>query len=166
MEKRAVATAYWASGTVGWGADVRLSLDSDGHLYLHNSTGFNIMSLTVGIRIGRTMYFIKIDWDGIFRLYSHTLTQNNALLILWESSIDKCQPKAERFITSHGTVIYSMQEVKNNAFEDVPYSVRQKSKDDCEQACLEDSIYEDVLFNINGQCRMQRPPSFEICAKR
>ncbi|KAJ0040228.1 hypothetical protein Pint_26606 [Pistacia integerrima] len=200
VEKIAVATAYWASGTVGWGADVRLSLDSDGHLYLHNSTGFSIMNLTAGIPTGRTVYFMKIDWDGIFRLYSHNLTQNNALSILWESSTDKCQPKgqcgfnsycivnpnqqpgcrclpgfvyvdrenlysgckrnfaAERFINNHGTVIYSMREVKINVFEDVPYSVLQKTKDECKQACLEDVICEAALFNIKGECRMQRLP--------
>ncbi|XVF14955.1 hypothetical protein REPUB_Repub09cG0105900 [Reevesia pubescens] len=86
--------AYWASGTVGAGDNVSLNLDNDGRLYLLNSTGFSIMNLTRGgYDTNGTIFLMKIDSDGIFRLYSYKFDQNGNQSILWSSTYDKCAPK-------------------------------------------------------------------------
>ncbi|XVF61854.1 hypothetical protein PTKIN_Ptkin08bG0167500 [Pterospermum kingtungense] len=86
--------SYWASDTYGSGYNVSLNLDNDGHLYLVNSTGSNIKDLIKeGYHTNGTIYLIKIDSDGIFRLYSYRLNQNWNQSILWSSTDDKCAPK-------------------------------------------------------------------------
>ncbi|XWS29411.1 hypothetical protein CRYUN_Cryun24cG0027300 [Craigia yunnanensis] len=86
--------SYWSSGTDGRGNNVSLNLDNDGHLYLLNSTGFNIKDLTSGgYDTNGTIYLMKIDSDGIFRLYSYRLNQNGNQSIIWPSTSDKCAPK-------------------------------------------------------------------------
>ncbi|KAF8411656.1 hypothetical protein HHK36_004214 [Tetracentron sinense] len=86
--------AYWASGTNGRGDNVTLNLDDDGHLYLLNSTSFNIKNLTDGgYRTDETIYRMTIDADGIFRLYSHSLNRTGNWSVIWPSSNDKCDPK-------------------------------------------------------------------------
>ncbi|XVF14962.1 hypothetical protein REPUB_Repub09cG0106500 [Reevesia pubescens] len=86
--------SYWASGTNGMGDNVSLNLDNDGHLYLLNSTGFNIKDLTRGgFDTNGTIYLMKIDSDGIFRLYSYKFDQNGNQSTLWSSTYDKCDPK-------------------------------------------------------------------------
>ena len=63
--------AYWDSGTDGKGSNVSLCLDDDGRLYLLNSTGTTLKSLTQGRYPTKdVVYFMRIDVDGIFRLYS------------------------------------------------------------------------------------------------
>ncbi|XVE86581.1 hypothetical protein DITRI_Ditri18aG0045000 [Diplodiscus trichospermus] len=86
--------SYWASGTDGSGRNVSLNLDNDGHLYLLNSTSFNIKDLYKGGNEAKgIIYLLKIDSDGIFRLYSYKLDQNGNRSIVWPSSYDKCDPK-------------------------------------------------------------------------
>ncbi|XVE53018.1 hypothetical protein DITRI_Ditri02bG0171000 [Diplodiscus trichospermus] len=86
--------SYFSSSTAGKGDNVSLNLDNDGHLYLLNSTGFNIKDLYKGVNESNgIMYLMKIDWDGIFRLYSYRLNQNGNPSIIWPSSYDKCDPK-------------------------------------------------------------------------
>ncbi|KAJ0096530.1 hypothetical protein Patl1_27814 [Pistacia atlantica] len=86
--------AYWLSHTAGRDDNVSLNLAVDGHLYLLNSTDFNIKNLTPGgYSTEETIYLMKIDIDGIFRLYSYKLNQNNNRSIVWASSDDKCSPK-------------------------------------------------------------------------
>ena len=86
--------SYWASGTGGQGDNVSLCLDDDGHLYLLNSTGTNIRNLTGGgYPTKDTIYLMRIDADGIFRLYSHNLDKNGNFSVIWSSSYDKCDPK-------------------------------------------------------------------------
>ncbi|PWA62846.1 EGF-like domain-containing protein [Artemisia annua] len=84
--------AYWASNTVGTGSNVTLNLDSDGFLYLLQNSTYLIRNLTQG-RYPRnnTIYRMKIDVDGIFRLYSHDLrnmSKNGS--VIWASSNNKC----------------------------------------------------------------------------
>ncbi|EEF30589.1 G-type lectin S-receptor-like serine/threonine-protein kinase LECRK3 [Ricinus communis] len=88
------AFAYWASGTNGAGNNVTLNLDHDGRLYLLNNTGFNIKNITGGgFPMQEAIYIIRIDFDGIFRLYSYDLKENGNWSVLWSSSNDKCDPK-------------------------------------------------------------------------
>ncbi|KAJ6929085.1 hypothetical protein NC652_013065 [Populus alba x Populus x berolinensis] len=84
--------AYFASGTNG--DDVTLNLDPDGRLYLLNSTGFNIKNIADGgYPTKETINIMKLDADGIFRLYSQNLTLNGNWSAVWNSTRDKCQPK-------------------------------------------------------------------------
>ncbi|XVF61862.1 hypothetical protein PTKIN_Ptkin08bG0168300 [Pterospermum kingtungense] len=85
--------AYWVSGTDGKGDNVSLNLDNDCHLYLLNSTGSNISDIIKGgYDTNGTIYLIKIDSDGILRLYSYRHDQNWNQSILWSSTNDKCAP--------------------------------------------------------------------------
>ncbi|KAA3464502.1 G-type lectin S-receptor-like serine/threonine-protein kinase LECRK3 [Gossypium australe] len=86
--------AYWSTGTFVSGDNVSLNLDNDGHLYMLNSTGFNIKHLTIGgyDDTNRTIYLMKIDSNGILRFYSYRLDQNGNRSIIWSSTSDKCAP--------------------------------------------------------------------------
>ncbi|XP_021641210.2 G-type lectin S-receptor-like serine/threonine-protein kinase LECRK3 [Hevea brasiliensis] len=85
--------AYWHSDTYTAGENVSLNLDSNGHLYLLNATGFNIKILKDGGTIsGNLIYRATVDVDGIFRLYSHNLDQYGNWSIEWWSSDNKCDP--------------------------------------------------------------------------
>ncbi|KAJ0096521.1 hypothetical protein Patl1_27266 [Pistacia atlantica] len=84
---------YWQSGTSGTGGNVSLNLGVDGHLYLLNNTGFNIKNITEGgYQEAGMIYFMRLDYDGIIRLYSHNLTEKSSKSVLWESLQDKCIP--------------------------------------------------------------------------
>jgi hypothetical protein len=85
---------YWSTSTNGKGNNVSLCLDDDAHLYLLNSSGTYLMNLTQGgyPRNG-VVYLMRIDADGILRLYSHNLAQNGNRSVLWASTDDKCDPK-------------------------------------------------------------------------
>ncbi|XP_059431452.1 G-type lectin S-receptor-like serine/threonine-protein kinase LECRK3 [Corylus avellana] len=86
--------AYFATSAGGFGDNGTLNFDADGHLYLLNATSFNIRNLTDGgYPTKETIYLMRIDVDGIFRLYSHNLTQNGNWSIVWSSSSDVCDPK-------------------------------------------------------------------------
>nr|XP_043612797.1 G-type lectin S-receptor-like serine/threonine-protein kinase LECRK1 [Erigeron canadensis] len=84
--------AYWASGTAGNGPNVTLNLDSGGFLYLLKNSTFLIRNLTQGgYPRERAIYRMKIDVDGLFRLYYHNLssTDKNGSVI-WASTDNKC----------------------------------------------------------------------------
>ncbi|MDV3166616.1 MAG: bulb-type lectin domain-containing protein, partial ['Waltheria sp.' little leaf phytoplasma] len=88
--------SYWSSATFGRGNNVSLNLDDDGHLYLLNSSGVNIRDISRGGHdTNGTVYLMKIDSDGIFRLYSYKLllNQNGNQSVIWVSTDDKCDPK-------------------------------------------------------------------------
>ncbi|XP_021833209.1 G-type lectin S-receptor-like serine/threonine-protein kinase LECRK3 [Prunus avium] len=87
--------SFYTSFTDGKGENVTLNFGADGHLYLLNSTGSNIRNITDGglpTDEGK-LYLMRIDADGIFRLYSHDLKKNATWSIEWVSSKDKCVPK-------------------------------------------------------------------------
>ncbi|GJZ59936.1 G-type lectin S-receptor-like serine/threonine-protein kinase LECRK3 [Tanacetum coccineum] len=87
--------SYWASGTAGTGPNVTLNLDSDGFLYLLQNSTKLIRNLTQGgYPENNTIYRMKLDVDGIFRLYSHDLsnTSKNGSVI-WASFNNKCAGK-------------------------------------------------------------------------
>ncbi|KAJ8765360.1 hypothetical protein K2173_012057 [Erythroxylum novogranatense] len=88
--------SYWSSGTYGAGDNVTLNLDPDGHLYLLNSTSFNIKDIWnggSGSSANKTMYLMRIDVDGIFRLYSRNVTLNDSWSAERSSSDNRCSPK-------------------------------------------------------------------------
>ncbi|KAK0600144.1 hypothetical protein LWI29_012056 [Acer saccharum] len=86
--------AYWSAATFGAGDKVTLNLDVYGHLYLLNATSFKLQNLTSGVYKTRgTIFMMRIDSDGLFRLYSHSLGNSNRWSIVWNSTDDRCQPK-------------------------------------------------------------------------
>ncbi|KAJ7945274.1 Receptor-like protein kinase 1 [Quillaja saponaria] len=85
--------SYWASDTAGAGPNVILKLDENGHLYLLNEIGLYIKNLTAGYPTREVVYLMRIDADGILRLYSHALDKNPERSTLWSSSGNKCDPK-------------------------------------------------------------------------
>ncbi|KAJ8551551.1 hypothetical protein K7X08_021566 [Anisodus acutangulus] len=191
--------AYYATSTDGAGNNVTLNLDDDGHLYMLNST-ISLKNLTEGGHPReRTIYLMKIDVDGIFRVYSHSLNQQNSSVI-WSSTGDRCAPKGlcglngfcinlddqvkcaclpgfdfvmpgnwsagcERNFTAQTCRLkektskyYAMRTVDNTKWEDISYSVLDTTtKEDCEQACLQDCNCEAALFK-DTECRKQRLP--------
>ncbi|KAG6721634.1 hypothetical protein I3842_03G121300 [Carya illinoinensis] len=86
--------SYFTSWTDGRGDNVTLNLNAEGHLYLLNATGSTIKNLTDGgYPTKETIYLMRIDADGIFRLYSYKLKQNGNWSIVWSSLNDSCDPK-------------------------------------------------------------------------
>eukprot|EP00268_Persea_americana_P055789 TRINITY_DN6515_c2_g1_i1.p1 TRINITY_DN6515_c2_g1~~TRINITY_DN6515_c2_g1_i1.p1 ORF type:complete len:780 (-),score=101.37 TRINITY_DN6515_c2_g1_i1:276-2615(-) len=89
--------AYWHSATWMGGRNVSLNLDTDGQLYLLNSTGFTVKNLAEN-RTGAFVYRATMDVDGIFRLYSHRIENNGSVSeesIVWKSLqlADLCEIK-------------------------------------------------------------------------
>ncbi|KAF2293115.1 hypothetical protein GH714_037046 [Hevea brasiliensis] len=163
--------SYWASGTNGQGNNVTLNLGHDGHLYLLNSTGVNIKNLTKGgYPTKDSIYAMRIDFDGIFRLYFYNLTHNGNWSVLWSSSIigfvsvmqNNWTAGCERNFTAGSCKDDNrdirIRELSNTGWEDDSYSVLSLSiKEECERACLQDCNCDTAFFN-DGQCRKQRLP--------
>ena len=85
--------SYWTSWTGGKGDNVSLCLDDDGHLYLLNTNTY-LKNLTQGgYPTKDTVYLMRIDVDGIFRLFSYNLDKNGNWSVIWSSSVNKCDPK-------------------------------------------------------------------------
>ncbi|XP_035542820.1 G-type lectin S-receptor-like serine/threonine-protein kinase LECRK3, partial [Juglans regia] len=85
--------AYWASNTRGAGES--LSLDGNGQLFILNSTGFNIKNLNAqrNQSYNFPLYRLTLDFDGILRLYSHGLNQDDDdWSIEWSASSSRCDP--------------------------------------------------------------------------
>ncbi|KAH0745634.1 hypothetical protein KY285_007291 [Solanum tuberosum] len=192
--------AYYQADSGGLGNNVSLNLDDDGLLYLLNSTNSRQNLTKGGYRRERTIiYMLKIDADGILRVYSHSLNQQNSTVI-WSSTNDGCIPKGlcgingfctniddqakclclpgfdfvmpgnwsagcERNFTAetcrlkeNTSKYYDMRTVENTVWEDSTYVVLGgTTKEDCEQACLQDCNCEAALFK-DRECRKQRLP--------
>ncbi|WMV53827.1 hypothetical protein MTR67_047212 [Solanum verrucosum] len=134
--------AYYASYTAGLGNNVSLNLDDDGLLYLFNSTN-GLKNLTKGgYRRERTIiYMMKIDADGN---WSAGCERN--------FTTETCQLK------ENTSKYYDMRTVENTGWEDSTYVVLAvTTKEDCEQACLQDCNCEAASFK-DKVCRKQRLP--------
>ncbi|GAA0159032.1 hypothetical protein LIER_22163 [Lithospermum erythrorhizon] len=87
-----IYNAYYATGTNGAGDKVTLNLEDDGHLLLLNGIE-NIKNITPGgYPTQRRIYRMRLDVDGIFRLYSYSLNTRNSTPI-WSSTRNGCAPK-------------------------------------------------------------------------
>ncbi|KAH7861879.1 hypothetical protein Vadar_032102 [Vaccinium darrowii] len=86
--------AYYATGTYMAGENITLNLDDNGHLYLLNLTGDNIIqNLTAGESSNDgKIYRMTLNADGIFRVYSRTLDPKGNWSVKWYSSADMCAP--------------------------------------------------------------------------
>lgn len=90
--------AYWQPlNAPGLGDASSLNLDTNGRLYLSNSTFSQDMFFPGSGENSSTsqkLYLAKVDVDGIFRLYSHTMNQQRGNWTKeWESLADGCAPK-------------------------------------------------------------------------
>ncbi|KAK9233226.1 hypothetical protein WN943_023475 [Citrus x changshan-huyou] len=138
--------SYWTSFTDGKGDNVSLNLDENGHLFLLNSTGFNIRNLTKGENPTEgMMYLMKIDSDGIFRLICSHYPRQLEFGCARNYTAESCSNKA-------------IEELKNTVWEDVSYSVLSKTTEqNCQEACLKDCNCEAALYK-DEECKMQRLP--------
>ncbi|XP_062097020.1 G-type lectin S-receptor-like serine/threonine-protein kinase LECRK1 [Humulus lupulus] len=88
--------SYYNTGTFNSGNNVTLTFDSDHvFLYLMNSTGVNFRNVTNDAYYKKdTIFLMRVDWDGIFRLYSYNLKQSDDNWSTeWSSTNDKCAAK-------------------------------------------------------------------------
>ncbi|KAG8383800.1 hypothetical protein BUALT_Bualt04G0051300 [Buddleja alternifolia] len=85
--------SYYSPGTMGSGNNVSLHLENDGYLYLFNGSSIIRNITSGGYPIARTIYLMRIDTDGIFRLYSRSLDREGNWTIRWSSTDDRCNPK-------------------------------------------------------------------------
>nr|POE97236.1 hypothetical protein CFP56_60340 [Quercus suber] len=76
---------YWNYKKPGQGNNVRLNLDDNGHLHLDNGNGTaGIVDLNLGDNPTKgLLYLLRVDADGILRLYSHNMDQNGTWSITW-----------------------------------------------------------------------------------
>ncbi|KAM3688161.1 hypothetical protein ACJW31_10G129400 [Castanea mollissima] len=128
--------AYWSSVTFGNNAS--LCLDDDGQ---------------------DTFCLMRIDADGILRLYSHNLVKNGSWLVIWPSSNDKCDPKG--LCGLNGFCTNADQEancLSSRIWTYSAFSILQLlQKEDCEAACLEDCNCEAAMYK-DGSFQKQRLP--------
>ncbi|KAG8383777.1 hypothetical protein BUALT_Bualt04G0049000 [Buddleja alternifolia] len=87
---RAASNAYYATGTVGSGNNVSLHLENDGYLYLFNGSSLIGNITRGGYPVARTIYLMRIDVDGIFRLYSRSMDREGNWTVRWSSTNDRC----------------------------------------------------------------------------
>ncbi|GMN69346.1 hypothetical protein TIFTF001_038393 [Ficus carica] len=86
---------YWNTETYKAGDNVTLNLDPNGWLYLLNSTGSNIKNISDAGRshLGKNvLYRMIIDVNGLLRLYSHSMVQNDDWVVEWVSTNNLCDP--------------------------------------------------------------------------
>ncbi|KAG7942997.1 hypothetical protein I3843_15G016400 [Carya illinoinensis] len=82
--------AYWSTGTYTVGDNVSLNLNRNGRLFLLNSTGFNIGDLNKPGNPPSYQSRLTLDFDGILRLYSHSLSQDDDWSAEWSPSNNDC----------------------------------------------------------------------------
>ncbi|KAM1793749.1 hypothetical protein ACFX11_034301 [Malus domestica] len=71
--------AYWNAGTFRAEDNASLNLDHNGQLYLFSSTNSNTRNITNQTQLfDKGMYRMMINFDGILRLYYHTLIHNDS----------------------------------------------------------------------------------------
>ncbi|KAH7861406.1 hypothetical protein Vadar_025731 [Vaccinium darrowii] len=87
--------SYFTSWTDGDGENITLNLAGNGHIYLFNTTGANIIkNITEGESSNDgKIYRMTLDADGIFRVYSRTSESKGSWSVMWYSSADKCDPR-------------------------------------------------------------------------
>ncbi|XP_040997107.1 G-type lectin S-receptor-like serine/threonine-protein kinase LECRK3 [Juglans microcarpa x Juglans regia] len=87
--------AYWDSKTFDAGDNISLNLGRNGQLSLINHTGFSIKNLNGQGNTSHnfSLYRLTLDFDGILRLYSHGLNQDDDdWSIEWSPSSSNCDP--------------------------------------------------------------------------
>ncbi|KAI9165217.1 hypothetical protein LWI28_009837 [Acer negundo] len=170
----AIEYAYWASNTNGMGDKVSLTLGEDGNLYLVNATEFNVRNITGQVYATRgTIYLLRIDWDGLFRLYSHNLDPDSSWSVLMNNKDDRCAPWGLCGLNSF--CILNDQEPGCNCLPGFAPVIQGNWTSGCErnfttQSCKnkgkkysirkeDNTIWEDVSYSVSSQT------SKEECSK-
>ncbi|KAL4651043.1 hypothetical protein ACB092_01G130100 [Castanea dentata] len=86
--------AYWDSNTFTAGKNMSLNLDGNGRLYLLNTATGSVVKDFYGINSlsNKTFYRLTIGFDGILRLYSHSLNQGDDWISEWSPTSNRCDP--------------------------------------------------------------------------
>ncbi|KAH6769137.1 hypothetical protein C2S51_014473 [Perilla frutescens var. frutescens] len=86
--------AYYASRTNIEGKNVSLNLDNDGRLYVLNNGNVTLQNITNGGDLtNASIYLMRLDVRGMFRLYSLSLNPLGNWTKRWSSTEDACIPK-------------------------------------------------------------------------
>ncbi|XP_052194301.1 G-type lectin S-receptor-like serine/threonine-protein kinase LECRK3 [Diospyros lotus] len=86
--------AYWASGTYGKGPNVTLNLNNTGSLYMLDSGNAVIWNVAGGgFPKEDTIFLMRIDSDGIFRVYSYEMKGSRTWTSLWQAPDNMCAPR-------------------------------------------------------------------------
>ncbi|KAM4087923.1 hypothetical protein ACB094_07G032700 [Castanea mollissima] len=176
-----VGTPY----TIEYENNVKLNLDDNGHLYLDSINGkAGIVDLNLGDNSTKgLLYLLRIDADGILRLYSLNMDQNvcpeglcglNAYCVKTDQRFGcNCLPGfalinqsemssgCERNFTAESckaSMTYTMEAVNNTTWEDKNISVLSSSTQEaCKAACLQDCNCDAAQFK-QGECKKQSLP--------
>ncbi|KAL6345915.1 hypothetical protein AAG906_025195 [Vitis piasezkii] len=180
--------AYYATNTGGVGDNVTLHLDGGGHLYLVNTNGFNIVNITDGGYDNENLYLLRIDPDGIFKLYSHDLGQNGSwsilgglqttsvLLRVYAGPGCECLPGFDFVVASNwslgcirnfqeeickskdGSTKYTMSTLENTWWEDASYSTLSLSTQEDCEQACLEDCNCEAALFEDGSCKKQRLP--------
>ncbi|ERN16051.1 hypothetical protein AMTR_s00030p00116480 [Amborella trichopoda] len=121
---------YWSTHTDGEGNSLTLNLDSDGSLYLMNSSGFFIHNISES-KDSCFIYRMTLSSEGKLKLYSHGLEKNGSL----NSSVI-CAPGPER------TFLDCARSFKDGECEDRKYNF---TIDTIENVIWQDPEYTDDI---------------------
>ncbi|KAL0007934.1 hypothetical protein SO802_009436 [Lithocarpus litseifolius] len=93
--------AYWNTQTFGHGSKFHLYLNNTDSLLIVNGTTINIVDdlnpdLSSASNQNNTIYRATLDFDGIFRLYSHAYDESGNFTVskLWSALDDPCHVKS------------------------------------------------------------------------
>lgn len=87
---------YWSRGSQNQGSNITFNPDSNGVIFLANSSAYYIQNLTESLnpRSETTtmaiIYRMTFDFEGVFRLYSHHFERNGS------STMSEEWPKTSR----------------------------------------------------------------------
>ncbi|XP_006854585.3 G-type lectin S-receptor-like serine/threonine-protein kinase RLK1 [Amborella trichopoda] len=86
--------SYWSTATYGRGNSLTLNLNSDGHLYLMNSSGYFVKNITES-KDSSFIYRMTLSSEGKLELYSHGLEKNGSLnsSVIWSAVEGSCDVK-------------------------------------------------------------------------
>ncbi|XP_042029775.1 G-type lectin S-receptor-like serine/threonine-protein kinase LECRK2 [Salvia splendens] len=170
--------AYYESGTAGRGNNISLTLQNDGHLCLFDGTSV-VMNITTGGNLTfEVLYLVRIDPDGIFRVYSRSWQPEDDWRPIYcgykdvDAADCRCLPGYDRISSGVGCISnlvmdcsdkdqsskFGMTRIQYVTWEDNYYSALDVSSEQgCEEACLKDCSCRVALYR-NGQCRKQKLP--------
>ncbi|XP_050292515.1 G-type lectin S-receptor-like serine/threonine-protein kinase LECRK2 [Quercus robur] len=92
--------AYWNTETFGYGSKFHLYLNKSGSLFIVNGTTLNIVyglnkDSSTASNQNNAIYRATLDFDGVFRLYSHVYDESGYKVSkLWKALDDPCHVKS------------------------------------------------------------------------
>ncbi|XP_060182852.1 G-type lectin S-receptor-like serine/threonine-protein kinase LECRK4 [Lycium barbarum] len=154
-----VSYAYFATETNTAGNNVTLNLNDDAHLYWFNST-ISLINLTnKGYLRERTIIYVtKIDVDDDQIKCACLPGFDFVMQGKWSSGCERNFTAETCRLKENTSKYYVMRTVDNTKWEDISCDVLvTTTKEDCEQACLQDCNCGAALFKAT-ECRKQMLP--------